>query len=69
MLGGGLGFAVAWLLVKLLHGVFDPLPESLHFPWAYLAGLLAAFLIATVAAVLAARTVATSRILEALRTV
>ena len=34
--GLGLGFAVAWVLVRLLSGVFDPPPESLAVPWLYL---------------------------------
>ena len=34
------GTITAWMLVKLLTGVFDPAPEGLVLPWAYLGGLL-----------------------------
>lgn len=45
MLGGtvfGLvsGTMTAWMLVKLLTGVFDPAPEALSIPWTYLATVL-----------------------------
>ncbi len=29
------GLIAAWMLVKLLTGIFDPPPETLAFPWAY----------------------------------
>ncbi|MGV8987185.1 MAG: FtsX-like permease family protein [Cypionkella sp.] len=35
------GITTAWILVKLLTGVFDPPPEALVMPWAYLAGFIA----------------------------
>jgi putative ABC transport system permease protein len=35
------GALIAFILVKLLTGVFVPPPEALSFPWPYLAGLLA----------------------------
>lgn len=35
---GGLG--MAWMLVKLLTGVFDPAPDRLSTPWLYVAGLI-----------------------------
>lgn len=58
------GAAGAWLLsymlVKVLNGVFDPPPEHLAIPWAYLAGVLAiaclSTLIAAAAAIRTART-------------
>ncbi|QBC33879.1 ABC transporter permease [Pandoraea sp. XY-2] len=34
------GFALAWMLVKLLTGVFDPPPERLTVPWLYLTALV-----------------------------
>jgi putative ABC transport system permease protein len=49
------GLLTAWMLVKLLTGVFDPPPEALSIPWLYLAvvsGLVAA---SVIAAVLSAR--------------
>ncbi len=60
MLGVGLpagvliGLVVAEMLVKLLSGVFDPPPEWLALPWAYLAGVLAVGAGAAAAAVLLA---------------
>lgn len=36
LMGAPLGAAVAWMLVRLLSGVFDPPPEALAYPWAYL---------------------------------
>lgn len=60
--GGGLiaGCAIAVgisdMLVKVLTGVFDPPPDSLAVPWAYLAGVVAL----TIAAVGAAGAVTLS---------
>jgi putative ABC transport system permease protein len=34
--GALLAVAVSWMLVKVLTGVFDPPPDSLAVPWAYL---------------------------------
>ena len=42
-----LGLGVAWMLVKVLSGVFDPPPEFLSLPWDYLAALLATALLST----------------------
>ncbi len=47
--GAALGWAVAEMLVALLHGVFDPPPHNLTVPWTYL-GTLAAAIIASIAA-------------------
>ena len=49
------GITTAWMLVRLLTGVFDPPPEALSIPWGYLAVVL--FFVATsiVVAVLLAR--------------
>jgi putative ABC transport system permease protein len=45
--GIAIGFALAWMLVKLLIGVFDPPPESLSVPWLYLTALVAAASVST----------------------
>ncbi|MBB3386624.1 MULTISPECIES: ABC transporter permease [unclassified Rhizobium] len=55
VLGVPSGIATAWMLVKLLTGVFDPPPENLSIPWAYLGTVLSLVAIAIVMAVLAAR--------------
>jgi putative ABC transport system permease protein len=49
------GVAIAWMLVKLLTGVFDPPPEALSIPWGYIAILLFLMVAAVVTAVLVAR--------------
>lgn len=49
------GTATAWMLIKLLTGVFDPPPEALSVPWAYLGTVLTLMVAAVVAAVLIAR--------------
>ena len=41
-LGALTGAAVAWMLVQLLAGVFDPPPDHLTVPWLYLGLLFAA---------------------------
>ncbi|MGB8287138.1 ABC transporter permease [Rhizobium ruizarguesonis] len=57
VVGGGMflglltGVLIAYVLVKLLTGVFDPPPEALSSPWGYLAALV---ITATSAALLAA---------------
>ncbi|MGJ4859665.1 FtsX-like permease family protein [Labrys sp. La1] len=54
MLFGGLAFgvtfgiAIAWMLVKLLTGVFDPPPAALAIPWSYLV-VVFLFVVAAVA--------------------
>ncbi|HKN30337.1 MAG TPA: FtsX-like permease family protein [Roseiarcus sp.] len=59
MLGAGLlfgaptGAAAAWMLVRLLSGVFDPPPEALSIPWTYLAFVLCGAIAATIAAIMA----------------
>ena len=42
LLGASIGVGIAQVLVKILTGVFDPPPEHLSAPWAYLAALLTA---------------------------
>jgi putative ABC transport system permease protein len=50
------GFGMAWILIKLLTGVFDPPPDQLSTPWLNVAGLvLAAFVSITVAVIGALR--------------
>jgi len=41
VLGLGAGTLIAHVLVKLLTGVFDPPPQTLSVPWAYLVALVA----------------------------
>ena len=48
------GFLTAWMLVKLLTGVFDPPPETLSIPWLYLGLVLCLVVASMVAAVLSA---------------
>ncbi len=72
LLGGGiigiaLGFGVAQMLVTILTGVFDPPPEALAVPWAYLAGLIGAAVVSTVLAVVSAQLAARRAVLVALR--
>ncbi len=61
ILAGGLAFGLlsgvltAWMLVKLLTGVFDPPPETLSIPWAYLAAVLCLVIASVIVAVLSAR--------------
>jgi putative ABC transport system permease protein len=63
--GAGLltGTVTAWalanMLIKVLHGVFDPAPESLAIPWTYLGTVISVALVATVTA--SAVTIRTSR--------
>jgi putative ABC transport system permease protein len=66
-LGIGLGVAVAEMLVKLLTGVFDPPPEFLSVPWAYLAVLTVAALVSTGMAVFGAELASRRSIVEAVR--
>ena len=45
-----IGFALAWMLVKLLTGAFDPPPEALSVPWGYVCTLIGVALISVAAA-------------------
>jgi len=61
LLGGSIfglvsGALTAWMLVKLLTGVFDPPPEGLAVPWLYLAIMLVLVVASVALAVLSART-------------
>ncbi|MER8452896.1 ABC transporter permease [Mesorhizobium sp. M1428] len=49
------GLLTGWMLVKLLTGVFDPPPESLSVPWAYLGVVLGLVAASVVAAIRSAR--------------
>jgi putative ABC transport system permease protein len=53
LIGAGAGWLLSWMIVKILTGVFDPPPEQLFAPWAYLAGVLAVGAVAVTAASLA----------------
>jgi len=52
VIGLAMGFGVAWMLVKMLTGVFDPPPASLSVPWLYLVILISAAAVSTIIAVL-----------------
>jgi putative ABC transport system permease protein len=41
LLGAALAAVMAWMLIRVLTGVFDPPPDVASIPWGYLAGLLA----------------------------
>jgi putative ABC transport system permease protein len=43
------GTVTAWMLVKLLTGVFDPAPDALSIPWFYIAAVVA-MVVASIAA-------------------
>lgn len=45
------GVSISWMLVKLLTGVFDPPPETLSIPWAYVLATLTTVLVSIFAAV------------------
>ena len=51
LLAAGLGALLALMLVAMLQHVFDPPPDQLAIPWAYLGQLAGAALVATVLAV------------------
>lgn len=67
VVGVALGFAVAQMLVTLLTGVFDPPPESLAVPWAYLGAVAAAAVGATTLAIVGALAAARRPVVEAVR--
>lgn len=61
------GLTMAWMLVKLLTGVFDPPPEALAIPASYLALVLVLLLASIAAAVLMTRNVGRAKAAELLR--
>jgi putative ABC transport system permease protein len=67
VVGSALGFGLALTLVKVLTGVFDPPPESLSVPWAYLAVLAAAAVASTCLAVWSVRRLAQRSVVADLR--
>lgn len=54
VVGTATGFALAWMLVKLLTGAFDPPPEALAVPWPYLAAVAGVALVSVALAVVGA---------------
>jgi putative ABC transport system permease protein len=72
LLGGAiagtlLGVGIAQILVTGLKGVFDPPPEHLILPWAFLATLTVSSVLATAAAVVGARRMSRRLVVEELR--
>ncbi len=65
--GIALGFIIAQVLVKVLTGVFDPAPEALVVPWAYIGGLIAAAAASTVLAVAITARATRASVIGALR--
>ena len=61
------GTVTAWMLVKLLTGVFDPAPEALTVPWAYLLLVLVLLVLSVAAALWQSRTKLMQGAVEALR--
>ena len=54
VLGLVTGGIIAWMMVKLLTGVFDPPPEALSVPWAYIGLLLILVAASAIVAVIVA---------------
>jgi putative ABC transport system permease protein len=67
VLGIAAGFGIAYALVVLLSGVFDPPPETLAIPWLYVTIALATALACGSAAILGAQALSKKPDLEALR--
>ena len=61
------GAAVAYVLVKLLTGVFDPPPATLSMPWLYLVSLIGVAGLAVAAAAIGATRSARISVVEKLR--
>ncbi|MEO6354846.1 MAG: FtsX-like permease family protein [Burkholderiaceae bacterium] len=51
IVGTTTGLLLAWMLIKLLTGIFDPPPEYLSVPWLYLALLVSVAFLSTAVAV------------------
>ncbi len=67
LVGLAAGAAIAYVLTKLLTGVFDPPPEALSMPWLYLGCLIGVAGLAVAAAAIGATSSARSGVLEKLR--
>jgi putative ABC transport system permease protein len=72
LVGGGifgiaLGLFIAQMLVKVLTGVFDPPPEVLTIPWAYLGALVTAAILSTAIATVYASRAARLAMMASLR--
>lgn len=67
VLGVVVGFAIAYALVTLLAGVFDPPPESLSVPWFYVTVAFATALVCGSVAISGAHALSKKPDLEALR--
>jgi len=65
--GAAIGAMSAFVLVRLLNGVFDPPPEALSVPWGYLALVGIGAALATFAAVYAQATWSKEWAVRALR--
>lgn len=61
------GFGIAYVLVTILAGVFDPPPEMLSIPWLYLAAALATALVSGAATITTMQALSKKPDLEALR--
>lgn len=61
------GVTIAWMLVKLLTGVFDPPPETLAVPVSYLALMIVVLLTSIAAAVVLVKRSSTASVAEYLR--
>ena len=67
ILGIAVGFGVAYTLVSLLTGVFDPPPETLSVPWLYVTVALLTALVCGSIAIAGTLALSTRPDLEALR--
>lgn len=65
--GAGYGTLAAWMLVKLLTGVFDPPPETLAVPFAYLGVVIFMIIVSVAGAVRFARRRSARNTVELLR--
>jgi putative ABC transport system permease protein len=50
VLGALMGWGVSFVIVKILTGVFDPPPQHLSWPWAYLGAVVGSITVAVVVA-------------------
>ncbi|MGY4511406.1 ABC transporter permease [Bradyrhizobium sp. USDA 3650] len=67
VMGIAVGFGIAYVLVTLLSGVFDPPPETLTVPWLYVTVALATALLCGSIAIAGTLTLSKKPDLEALR--